>query len=257
MSRQPYGLAADVWSLGCLLVTLITGKPPFESEAVKNTLDKVARADYQLPSYLSPEARNLIDHMLQKDPRHRPSLRRILTSEFFHPSKPVLHLRKLDFCERQLNDERPATPSRQHSRQHSRGSQNRNVASQASPPAAATSPGKEDLSPLSTKRLKHLRQITKHGTVEILRTGHVLLDFVGDPYLVLISGDGQRVRLLDRRDLDGKVTLDKVPALRRYTWDSLPAKIAKKYRYASRFVDLIRSKTPKVSFRIGGGYQGF
>ncbi|KAI9021091.1 kinase-like domain-containing protein, partial [Hyaloraphidium curvatum] len=88
VSRQPYGLAADVWSLGCLLVTLLTGKPPFESEAVKNTLDKVARVDYELPSFVSDVARKLVDQLLQKDPQRRPSLRRILSYEFFHPSMP-------------------------------------------------------------------------------------------------------------------------------------------------------------------------
>lgn len=30
VSRMPYGLSSDVWSLGCMLVTLLTGSPPFQ-----------------------------------------------------------------------------------------------------------------------------------------------------------------------------------------------------------------------------------
>jgi serine/threonine protein kinase len=30
VSRLPYGLSSDVWSLGCMMVTLLTGNPPFQ-----------------------------------------------------------------------------------------------------------------------------------------------------------------------------------------------------------------------------------
>ena len=29
-SRGPHGLESDVWSLGCMLYTLFTGRPPFD-----------------------------------------------------------------------------------------------------------------------------------------------------------------------------------------------------------------------------------
>lgn len=29
-TRSPHGLESDVWSLGCLLYTLLVGKPPFD-----------------------------------------------------------------------------------------------------------------------------------------------------------------------------------------------------------------------------------
>jgi polo-like kinase 4 len=49
-----------------MLYTLLVGQPPFESEAVKNTLEKVSRADYELPPWISHEAHDLIVRMLQR-----------------------------------------------------------------------------------------------------------------------------------------------------------------------------------------------
>ncbi|CAB0011985.1 unnamed protein product, partial [Nesidiocoris tenuis] len=46
-TRSSHGLEADVWSLGCMLYSLLVGRPPFDTDAVKSTLTKVVMADYQ------------------------------------------------------------------------------------------------------------------------------------------------------------------------------------------------------------------
>ncbi|KAJ3158441.1 Serine/threonine-protein kinase plk4 [Geranomyces michiganensis] len=95
VSRLPYGLTSDVWSLGCMVVTLLTGKPPFESKAVKSTLDKVTRVEYTLPANLSPDVRDLVHRLLQKDPKKRLALTKVLSHPFFNPTSPVSSLRPL------------------------------------------------------------------------------------------------------------------------------------------------------------------
>lgn len=45
-SRASHGLAVDVWGLGCLLYTLLVGKPPFDTDAVKSTLARVVKVDF-------------------------------------------------------------------------------------------------------------------------------------------------------------------------------------------------------------------
>lgn len=72
--RTAHGLEADVWSLGCMLYTFLVGKPPFDTDAVKSTLNRVISAEYELPDHLSPEAKDLIQSLLKKNPKERLSL---------------------------------------------------------------------------------------------------------------------------------------------------------------------------------------
>lgn len=85
-SRGSHGLEADVWGLGCLLYTLLVGSPPFDTQAVKSTLTRVVMASYKLPSYLSIEAKDLINALLQKNPKDRIQLDQILEHPFIKRS---------------------------------------------------------------------------------------------------------------------------------------------------------------------------
>ena len=81
-TRSSHGLEADVWSLGCMLYTMLVGKPPFDTDAIKSTLTRVVMADYLMPSYLSDNAKDLIDKLLKKNPRERIKLREISKHPF-------------------------------------------------------------------------------------------------------------------------------------------------------------------------------
>ncbi|CAL1530889.1 unnamed protein product [Lymnaea stagnalis] len=80
--RSAHGLESDVWSLGCMLYTFLVGHPPFDTDAVKSTLNRVISAEYHLPKNISPEARDLIQALLCKNPKDRIPLREILTHKF-------------------------------------------------------------------------------------------------------------------------------------------------------------------------------
>lgn len=63
--------------------TLLVGKPPFETSSLKETYSKIKRNEYRIPSTISHDAHNLIQKLLQSDPKHRPTTDSILTDPFF------------------------------------------------------------------------------------------------------------------------------------------------------------------------------
>ncbi|XP_062991367.1 serine/threonine-protein kinase PLK4 isoform X2 [Elgaria multicarinata webbii] len=86
-TRSAHGLESDVWSLGCMFFTLLAGKPPFDTDTVKNTLNKVVLADYEMPVFLSEEAQDLIHQLLRKNPADRLSLSAVLDHPFMSKCK--------------------------------------------------------------------------------------------------------------------------------------------------------------------------
>lgn len=85
-TRSAHGLESDVWSLGCMFYTLLIGRPPFDTDTVKNTLNKVVLADYEMPTFLSGEAKDLIHQLLRRNPADRLSLSSVLDHPFMSRS---------------------------------------------------------------------------------------------------------------------------------------------------------------------------
>lgn len=82
LSKKGHSYEVDVWSLGCMLYTLLVGKPPFETTCLKDTYSKIKKNEYRIPSRITPAARNLIQSLLQSDPGKRPTMAKILCDEF-------------------------------------------------------------------------------------------------------------------------------------------------------------------------------
>lgn len=61
----------------------MVGKPPFETNSLKETYARITRCDYNLPSSLNKNASVLINKMLQYDPKNRPNVSDIMKSDFF------------------------------------------------------------------------------------------------------------------------------------------------------------------------------
>uniref|UniRef100_A0A6Q2WRZ0 Serine/threonine-protein kinase PLK4 n=1 Tax=Esox lucius TaxID=8010 RepID=A0A6Q2WRZ0_ESOLU len=85
-TRSAHGLESDVWSLGCMFYAFLMGRPPFDTDTVKHTLNKVVLGEYSMPSHVSQEAQDLIHQLLRKDPGQRPSLSAVLDHPFMTQS---------------------------------------------------------------------------------------------------------------------------------------------------------------------------
>ncbi|XP_048354773.1 serine/threonine-protein kinase PLK3 [Sphaerodactylus townsendi] len=81
--RQGHGPESDVWSLGCVMYTLLCGNPPFETSDLKETYKCIKHVTYTLPIILSIPAKNLLMGILKRNPQERLTLEEILDHEFF------------------------------------------------------------------------------------------------------------------------------------------------------------------------------
>uniref|UniRef100_A0A667X936 Serine/threonine-protein kinase PLK n=1 Tax=Myripristis murdjan TaxID=586833 RepID=A0A667X936_9TELE len=83
LNKQGHGCESDIWALGCVMYTMLLGRPPFETTNLKETYRCIREARYSLPSSLSPQAKQLIANLLAKTPEDRPHLDHILRHDFF------------------------------------------------------------------------------------------------------------------------------------------------------------------------------
>lgn len=100
------GPEIDVWSCGVILYVMLCGRLPFEDDDVQTLFTKISRKSfilslnldeltecisegvYHMPSYLSPDARALINGMLAVDPVKRITVPEILQHPFFTTDLP-------------------------------------------------------------------------------------------------------------------------------------------------------------------------
>jgi len=82
LCKKGHSFEVDIWSMGCILYTLLVGHPPFETQSLKDTYNKIKRNEYHIPSRIGPLARALISRMLQADPLSRPNVDQVLNDDF-------------------------------------------------------------------------------------------------------------------------------------------------------------------------------
>lgn len=72
----------DVWSIGCIMYTLLCGQPPFETKTLKETYTRIKKCDYILPDSLRRPEAEMIIAMLKSDPARRPTVATLLQATF-------------------------------------------------------------------------------------------------------------------------------------------------------------------------------
>ena len=101
---QYNGNESDIWSCGVILYALLTGNLPFDDENVRKLLGKVKAGIFSIPSYVNPDAQQLIRQMLTVDSKYRISMQNVKKHPWFL-SRPARKSQESD--EEYLNNEEP------------------------------------------------------------------------------------------------------------------------------------------------------
>uniref|UniRef100_A0A7S3Z2I9 non-specific serine/threonine protein kinase n=2 Tax=Lotharella globosa TaxID=91324 RepID=A0A7S3Z2I9_9EUKA len=84
---KPYSKPSDVWAMGCVLYEMCMLKHAFDANNLLGLVWKIVqKKPPPIPEkYYSPQLKALIDSMLEKDPRRRPTMRQIIELDIIKP----------------------------------------------------------------------------------------------------------------------------------------------------------------------------
>ncbi|CAL9196752.1 mitogen-activated protein kinase kinase kinase 1-like [Musa acuminata AAA Group] len=89
VKTKPYGPSADIWSLGCTVLEMLTRHPPFRNLEWIEAFYKIGHGELpNIPNSLSIEAHDFIRKCLQVNPEDRPSAAQLLKHPFVKRSHP-------------------------------------------------------------------------------------------------------------------------------------------------------------------------
>uniref|UniRef100_A0A914HJN5 non-specific serine/threonine protein kinase n=1 Tax=Globodera rostochiensis TaxID=31243 RepID=A0A914HJN5_GLORO len=78
------GPEVDVWSLGVILYTLVSGSLPFDGQNLKELRERVLRGKYRVPFYMSTDCENLLKKFLVLNPVRRGTLEMIMRDKWMN-----------------------------------------------------------------------------------------------------------------------------------------------------------------------------
>uniref|UniRef100_A0A8C5GDC2 MAP/microtubule affinity-regulating kinase 3 n=1 Tax=Gouania willdenowi TaxID=441366 RepID=A0A8C5GDC2_GOUWI len=78
------GPEVDIWSLGVILYTLVSGSLPFDGQNLKELRERVLRGKYRVPFYMSTDCEGILRRFLVLNPTKRCSLEQIMRDKWIN-----------------------------------------------------------------------------------------------------------------------------------------------------------------------------
>ena len=88
--KQYFGPEVDIWSLGVILYTMVTGLFPWDGENITEQMRNALDAKYEVPSHVSAECQSLIKILLNPDPTKRATMSEIYAHPWLGITSPKL-----------------------------------------------------------------------------------------------------------------------------------------------------------------------
>lgn len=99
LNSVPYGIKADMWSLGVIVYTLLGGYPPFADKNQRNLFRKIRNGQYEFHEEywenISDDAKDLIQCLLTVEPRERMSAKDALNHKWMKQDDKALSSKDL------------------------------------------------------------------------------------------------------------------------------------------------------------------
>mmetsp|Transcript_73 Transcript_73/g.202 ORF Transcript_73/g.202 Transcript_73/m.202 type:complete len:592 (-) Transcript_73:1331-3106(-) len=83
VQKRYYTQSVDLWCLGVFLYEVIEGCTPFYTRERERMYKRIEREDVKFTPRFSEEARDLIEHLLEKNPRYRYTLKEVKAHPFY------------------------------------------------------------------------------------------------------------------------------------------------------------------------------
>uniref|UniRef100_A0A8C1UAE8 non-specific serine/threonine protein kinase n=1 Tax=Cyprinus carpio TaxID=7962 RepID=A0A8C1UAE8_CYPCA len=78
------GPEVDIWSLGVILYTLVSGSLPFDGQNLKELRERVLRGKYRVPFYMSTDCESILRRFLVLNPTKRCTLEQIMKDKWMN-----------------------------------------------------------------------------------------------------------------------------------------------------------------------------